>query len=308
MGTKIEWTDETWNPIRYLDGWMCTKKSAGCENCYAESFNKRFGNKLPYRGPNKLIGFHLDKKHLNKPLHWRKPRRIFVQSMGDLFHEDVPFEFIDEVLETTRRADWHTYLILTKRIERAVEWANSKRPPGGILQHFGRSARQGWLKARIWLGLTCENQKAADERITDLLGIDVAVHYVSLEPLLGQMDIKSYLWVRQQCAGPKGCGYEGASYEFDSKKKKGAFACPQCGKNHTYLVTNSIDWCIIGCETGSKRRPCKIEWVRDIIGQCDATGVPVFVKALEINGKISKDMAEWPEDLRRREYPTNETL
>ena len=126
---------------------------------------------------------------------------------------------------------------------------------------------------------------------------------MSYEPALEGIDILKYLWLRQKCVGKKGCGFTGASYEFDNPKKDGAYRCPQCGKNHSYLVTDSIDQLIIGCESGPKQRPCEIEWIRDAVRQCKEAGVACFVKQVPINGKCSKKPEEWPEDLRVQEYP-----
>ena len=155
----------------------------------------------------------------------------------------------------------------------------------------------------LWLGTSVENQKAADERIPHLLPIPAAVHFVSAEPMLGPIDVKPYVSLRQRCEGPKGCGFEGASYEFYSPRKKGGYRCPECGKNHTYLITDSVDWLIVGCESSKNRRPCNIEWVRDLVEQCDTAGVAVYVKQLDINGKVNKNPDEWPAWARWQEYP-----
>ena len=129
-----------------------------------------------------------------------------------------------------------------------------------------------WFQHKSWLGVTAENQRRADERIPVLLQTPAAVRWVSLEPLLGPIDLNK------------------RELLIDKRRFK-------------YTLGNYLDWVVVGCESGPKRRPCKIEWVREIVEQCRDAGVPVFVKQLSINGKVSHDMDEWPEDLRVREYP-----
>lgn len=241
---------------------------------------------------------------LDKPLHWRKPRRIFVCSMGDLFHPDVPFEFITRIFDVMCSWRWankaderdgdesrlinpgHTYQVLTKRPERIQLWLDwvAHYWPGDSA--FNICADVGpTIPGHIWLGTTCENQEMADKRIPHLLKVSAAIRFISAEPLLEAMDIE--LVRNRPCPHP-GC------------LNHVTHPCEVCGYQRGRLP---IDWVIIGCETGPKRRPCKIEWVRDLVGQCDAAGVPVFIKQLDLNGRVSKDPAEWPDDLRRREKP-----
>ncbi len=267
MATKIPWTDETWNPAV-----GCTKVSEGCTNCYAEKMAVRLycmgvgkeGNAIKKYGSvlcdSKWNGkVFCDESALDKPLHWKKPRRIFVCSMSDLFHPSVPFEFIDKVFDTMLSCRQHTFQLLTKRPERALEYYDGVISDSSIM---GEPAMIDHIDAKhIHLGVTAENQKCADERIPILLQIPAAVRFVSCEPLLG--------WVNLHIA-------EGAGI---------------------------LGWVIVGCESGPKRRECKLEWVRSIVEQCKAIGVPVFVKQISINGKVSHKMEEWPEDLRVQEYP-----
>ena len=155
--SKIEWTDSTWSPVT-----GCTKVSAGCANCYAERYAKRgIGDFRDYSVPStarldiRSIPFskiRLHSKRLEIPLHWRKPRRIFVCSMGDLFHEAVPDEFIDKVFDVTMRCPHHVFQILTKRAKRMCAWF-----------------RTDWPLSNVWLGVSCENQETADERIPLLI-------------------------------------------------------------------------------------------------------------------------------------------
>jgi len=135
-----------------------------------------------------------------------------------------------------------------------------------------------------WLGITAENQRRADERIPVLLQIPAAVRWVSLEPLLGPVKV-DFLYLRP----------ESSSFYLDGKINY--------AHHSLYGVRSGLNWVVIGCETGPKRRPCRLEWVRDIIEQCDAAGVPVFVKQIEVNGKVSHDPKDWPEWAKRREFP-----
>ena len=153
------------------------------------------------------------------------------------------------------------------------------------------------------LYFSASTQAEVDEAVPILLQIAVAVRGLSLEPLLEPIEALQYLDLRQKCVGTKGCGYTGASVEFDNPKKAGAFRCPQCGKDHSYLITDSLDHIIVGCESGPKARPCKLEWVRSIIGQCREAGVPCYVKQIPVNGKASTNPEDWPEDVRIREMP-----
>lgn len=282
MATKIPWTDETWNPAI-----GCTKVSAGCQNCYAEKMMYRqvcMGAARHLKDPDSnedawiaysdvmnedTHGWNgavsLRYSQLDKPLHWRKPRMIFVCSMGDLFHEAVPFEFIDEVVQVILACYQHTFQIPTKRPEMVLKYVEYMR------QRLSKLYRRGedWQwPSNVWLGVTCENQKAADERIPILLQIPAAVRFVSVEPMLEKVNVASWGW-----------------------------------RNTIEGLQPRIDWVIVGCESGSKRRECKIGWVRDLVNQCKDANVPVFVKQLSIKGNVSHDMSEWPEDLRIREYP-----
>lgn len=160
--SKIEWTDATWNPVT-----GCDKISSGCKNCYAERMSKRFTGHFN-------VTLHPDR--LDQPLHWKKPRRIFVNSMGDLMHKNVPNEFIREVISSMQKADWHTYQILTKRPMR--------------LNNFY------WFE-HMWIGTSVEDSKAKD-RINDLREVRTAsIHFVSFEPLIGsvgKLDLADIEW------------------------------------------------------------------------------------------------------------------
>ncbi len=164
MGTKIEWADEVWNPLT-----GCTKVSQGCKHCYAERFAKRQGYDFSQ--------VELHPERLEIPLHWKRPRRIFVNSMSDLFHEKVPDRFIDQIWIVMARADEHIFQVLTKRPERMMKYCLDYYPPN-------------WVYENIWLGVSVEDQATADERIPWLLKTPAAVRFVSYEPVLGPVDLR----------------------------------------------------------------------------------------------------------------------
>lgn len=172
--TKIEWTDKTWNPVT-----GCTKYSAGCAHCYAEVMARR----LQAMGQKKYAnGFKLSlhEEYLSEPFSWKGRHTIFVCSMSDLFHEDVPFSFIDKVVETIRLTPQHRYQLLTKRAERMAEYFNSQAIP-----------------ENIWLGVTVESA-SVKYRIDTLRSLKSTVRFLSCEPLLenlGQMDLTNIDWV-----------------------------------------------------------------------------------------------------------------
>src|SRR5580704_11325810 len=171
--SHIEWTDATWNPVT-----GCTKISPGCKNCYAERLSKR----LRAMGqPNYRNGFNLSlqPQMLELPLRWKSPKRIFVNSMSDLFHTDVPSSFIKEVFEVMRKAHWHQYQVLTKRSERLLEL----------------DKELGWAP-QIWMGVSVENERYK-HRIADLRKTSAHVKFLSLEPLLGslgRLDLRRIDW------------------------------------------------------------------------------------------------------------------
>ena len=172
--SSIEWTDATWNPVT-----GCTKVSPGCKHCYAERLSLR----LRAMGhPNYTNGFRLtvQEQALELPLSWKKPQMIFVNSMSDLFHKDVPFEFIQRVFDVMRRASWHRFQVLTKRSARLLEL----------------DSRLGW-PANVWMGVSVENQ-AYTSRIEDLRKTGARIKFLSLEPLLGPLsglDLQGIDWV-----------------------------------------------------------------------------------------------------------------
>ena len=276
MATKIEWCEETWNPIV-----GCTKTSTGCTNCYAEKMACRLAhmNQRAYqevtegdtenwfRRWNGKVMFREDQ--IDKPLHWKKPRRIFVCSMGDLFHEDVKEKWIGQVYGHIAWAWKHTFIVLTKRPRKMAEFHHA-------LAHYpkGNESQRPipGPPPNLWIGVTAENQARADERIPILLKIPAAIRWVSFEPLLGPVDLNE------------------KEFLIDKTRFK-------------YTIGTYLDWVVVGCESGPGRRPCRLEWVESIVEQCKAAGVPVFVKQIEVDGRVSKDPLEWPEWARVREWP-----
>jgi protein gp37 len=311
--SNIEWTDVTWNPVV-----GCSKVSAGCTHCYAETMDRRLraiaGEEFRPWGPqNAAYNVRLHPERLEAPLRWRKPRRVFVLSMSDLFHEAVPFEFIDQVFAVMALSPQHTFQCLSKRPERMRAYMTEdgigrigyiegiakrmERERGNNVD--GLTLLGSWPLPNVWLGTSVEDQASADVRIPELLATPAAVRFLSVEPLLGPVDLTPWLW------RPGGLG------------------------ESIRVADNLLGWVIVGGESGPGARPCDLGWIRSIVAQCRPAGVAVFVKQLgarpvtvgelrkfdwpngtvhggdEARLKSSKGgaMEEWPEDLRVREWP-----
>lgn len=175
--TEIEWTDATWNPVT-----GCTKLTAGCDNCYAERFSERFRG-VPGHPFESGFDLTLRPDRVSQPLGWKKPRRIFVNSMSDLFHKEVPRDFIDAVFDTMEAADWHTFQVLTKRSSLLTRYLRTR---------YG----DGFAPPHIWLGVSIEDRKNA-VRLKHLQAAPAAMKFVSFEPLLGpvgDLDLKGISW------------------------------------------------------------------------------------------------------------------
>lgn len=262
---------KAWNPVHVKGGgWHCTKISQGCRGCWSEAINKRFGNGVSFS--NQQVEFELDQRILEQPLHWKKPRVIAVQWLGDLFHEQIPDIFIKNVVFASEAFSWHKYLFLTKRIERLKSifdelYSEDVRPYDNV-----------------WLGVSICTQQEADEKIPILLKTPAAHRFVNLEPCLESIQILKWLIP----------GADGLPEEIE--------------KYHDW-----VDWVLLGCESGPGRRPMKLEWARNIAEQCKAVGVPLWIKQLELEDwaksiykaktKVSKNMADWPEGLKIRQWP-----
>jgi protein gp37 len=254
--TKIEWTNKTWNPIT-----GCTKVSAGCQHCYAERMARRLAGRFGYPEAPHHFDVTLHPDRLDEPLRWRKPRRVFVCSMSDLFHEDVPDEYICDVFYTMHRCTQHTFQVLTKRPARMLEWFNR---PAASLSKWHRPL------PNVWLGVTAENQKAADERIPLLLKCPAAVRFVSCEPLLGEIVLEAR--PNENCRSCFGAGFQRGGMIGDVE-------CHCWGDG--YLGSNggpSLDWVIVGGESGPGARPMDPSWARSLRDQCQDAGVAFFFK------------------------------
>lgn len=258
MTTKIEWTDETFNPVT-----GCTKVSAGCQNCYAESMARRLAGRFGYpEAPHQFdVTLHPDK--LDDPLHWRRPRRIFVCSMSDLFHPAVPFEYVDQVFGIMAEAPQHTYQVLTKRPERMLAFAQE--------WDYG-----DWRLPNVWLGVTAENQEAADERIPILLNTPAALRFVSCEPLLGPVDLEPFFSVYDEHGEPSD-----GRYNPDGSLM--------------------LSWVIAGGETGPGARPMNPHWVQGIRDQCQEADIPFFFKGW---GRYNKHAGRRLDGREHNEMPT----
>ena len=175
--TSIEWTDATWNPVT-----GCTKVSTGCDHCYAERFSERFRN-VPNHPFSTGFDLTLRPERLEQPLSWKKPRRIFVNSMSDLFQKEIPENYIDRVFDTMETADWHIYQVLTKR--------------SSLLRNYTNRRYANKAPAHIWLGVSIED-RAALTRLRHLKETKASVRFISFEPLLealGPVDLKGIHWV-----------------------------------------------------------------------------------------------------------------
>lgn len=253
--TKIEWADSVWNPVT-----GCTPVSEGCERCFARRMANRLKGRYGYPKDDPFrVTLHPDK--LEQPLRWKKPRQVFVPSMGDLFHEDVDEKYIAKVLAICDLAREHTYMILTKRPSRMaslfndedfqfhVGWFQSQ-----VVREFGLPEPKeigSWPLKNVWLGVTAENQQRADERIPILLQIPAAKRFVSVEPMLELINII------RSCDVVLGDGNIPA---VDG-------------------INRWLHWIICGGETGPGARPVHPDWVRSLRDQCIAANVPFFFKS-----------------------------
>lgn len=312
----IAWTDQTWNPTR-----GCWPVSPGCLHCYAAGVAARFsGPGQPYEGlAKRSVGKSLPQwtgegafvaDHLADPLRWKRPRRVFVNSMSDLFFERFTIHQIAEVFAVMLLSPHHTYQVLTKRPERMLAvitapefyglvlgYADILRAQRPELCNVGISNPALVPAPWIWLGVSTENQATADERIPLLLQTPAAVRFISAEPLLGPIDLTKV-------------------------KIPGAPSPPWAGSAlHRYRgFAERIDWVIIGGESGPRAREFDLGWGKGIVDQCQEAGVPCFFKQAGSNPVLSHkasdmphrlsfadrkggDLSELPLDLQVREFP-----
>jgi protein gp37 len=274
--TKIEWADHTFNPW-----WGCAKVSPGCEHCYAEGVANRFAPGL--WGPNASRRFFGD-KHWAEPLKWNRAaerdgvrRRVFCGSMCDVF-EWLPPNHPDGIRMAATRGDlrllveqtlWLDWLLLTKRPE------NTSRIDRGALW-----SADEW-PSNVWLGVTAEDQRRADERIPVLLETPAAVRFVSVEPMLETVDLLRVEWPDKggHRVDVLRCGYWSERWGF---------------VNHSDMP-GPLSWVIVGAESGPKRRPMPHDWARSLRDQCIEAGVPYFLKQLSANEDGTGPLVKMPE-------------
>lgn len=311
--THIQWTagddgteGATWNPLT-----GCTRISDGCDHCYIERtppfrINHRTFDKPGIGG---RTGVLLHPERLDQPLRWRRPRRVFVNSLSDLFHESTPTEYIVQIFATMALTSRHTYQVLTKRHGRMRSLLNSPefwRQVGHTARHMGyshvgatRCLADGrdiydtsvWGPLRclpnVWLGVSVESQEWACLRVDALLATPAAVRWISAEPLLNVLDLGP--WFDGVCV----CDGDGEGCECVDPTR------------------NRIDWVVVGGESGPGARRMDEGWARWLVKQCQDAEVPVFVKQMgSVWAKLTgaSDLkggnpAEWPEVLRIREFP-----
>lgn len=281
----MKWWDESWNPIL-----GCSPASVGCANCYAERLhtqrNKAFlaGEKVPGCYAEPFDQVRLFPERIAEPLGWRKPRRVFVGSMTDLFHPQVEDWWLDRVFAVMALTSWHTFMLLTKRAERmrdyvtalisgARDLTTARRDMGlGLFDGLGAVATVREGLPNVWLGTTAENQAMADLRIPVLLDTPAARRFVSVEPMLGPVDLHDYL----RPGGPK-CphvdGEDGCCTHPDAPTPEcfPGSGCPEHNGKH-------LDWVICGGESGPGARPMNPVWARILRDQCAASFVPFLFK------------------------------
>jgi protein gp37 len=318
--TSIEWTDYSW-PV--LNG--CRRKSAGCEHCYAERLaatrlrdTRRYGGLALYgpNGPQWTGESRLDAEELVKPLRWKKPRRIFVCEMGDLFYEGNTNEQIAAVFGVMAACRQHIFQVLTKRPKRALEWhqwvesecagrfqaptlatigANLMNSIGATIgedEMYGaanRAAGKNLPLKNVHLLVSCEDQATADERIPLLLQCPAFVRGVSLEPLLGPIDLTH---LDAEAAGNSQYIVVDA---LTGRQTDMGRPCPDAPK---------LDWVIWGSESGPRARPMELEWGASIVRQCRAAGIACFTKQIaNARDRKGSNPEYWPSGDWPREFP-----
>lgn len=325
--TSIEWVraadgtpGATWNPVT-----GCTKVSPACDHCYAEGLALRFGTPAWPNG----FAVTLRPNMMLQPLRWRRPRRIFVASTGDLFHSDVPDEYVAKVFAVMTLAKAHTFMILTKRpgrmrsllrsaafadmVEemagRAVDEASSAgvMPRYAFEEHQRRCQRQAPLPLpNVWLGTTVEDQHWADARIPLLLDTPAALRFLSMEPLLGPVNLECVDW--SPLGAPLAGSFNPLTGEWWPSEGPAEILAVGTGQLPSFP---SLDWIIVGGESGPHARGLDPQWVRGLRDQCDSAGVPfmfkqagtVLARQWSASG-AGTDLALWPADLQVRQVPT----
>ena len=315
--TKIEWADATVNAVN-----GCSVLSPGCTNCYAmrlagtrlKHHPSRAGLTAPSKaGPVWNGTVRLNETALLQPLKWKRPRRIFWNAHGDLFHEAVPDAWIDRVFAVCALTPQHSHMILTKRSARLRAYfarpdvsvrvgleglglcmdkaarPRSKLGSGIIIKRtdINPGALAIWPLPNVWLGVSVEDQTRADLRIPDLLATPAAVRFISAEPLLGPVDL-SDIAIGERRNGVRLDGLSGC--EWDDLGGR--------------IDAEGLDWVIVGGESGPDARPMANEWAQSLVDQCQAAGVAVFIKQLSSGGpRAVHDIDVFPKGLRVREFP-----
>lgn len=298
--SKIQWTEQTWNPIV-----GCSIVSPGCTNCYAMKMAARIetmGTAPHYIGTTKKVNGNAvwtgklaraPTKAFLAPLRRGTPTMYFVNSMSDLFHEDCPEEWIADVFNIMAATPHHTYQVLTKRADRMQHIMAGPKP------HHLWSPNLWHCRTlpNVWLGVSTERQKEADERIPLLLQTPAAVRFISAEPLLGPIDLTDH------CNG---------HYFFDTLRGTRWHDDPD-GQNLTEKFSPSLDWVIVGGESGPGARRMEVDWALSLINQCKSADVRCFMK--QIGSRLATDCDskdrkggnwnDWPSDMRVREMPNH---
>lgn len=283
--TKIEWTDATWNPIT-----GCSVVSAGCKHCYAmklagtrlRNHPSRAGLTIDTKaGPVWNGQVRLNMEWLLQPIDWKRPRRIFVCAHGDLFHENVPDSWLSAIFGIMAESPQHTFQVLTKRPERALRWFGKVAGRERDYMHEGVKGVLGyhhprrppvnnnrWPLPNVWIGVSVEDQAAADERIPALLAIPAAVRFLSCEPLLGPVNLR-----RLQVGG-------GWYDSLEGWRDVPTGPVPEA----------VVDWVIAGGESGHGARDMNPEWARSLMDQCERAGVAFFMKQMARKAPIPNDL------------------
>lgn len=261
----ISWTDETWNVVR-----GCSRASEGCANCYAERQAIRMGGEgeaydglvqMTRNGPRWTGKVVLVEELLDQPARWKRPRSIFVNAMSDLFHEELPDEAIFRVFKAMANAPQHRFQVLTKRSKRMRELMPAIR------------ARLVDRLRHVWLGVSVENQEAADARIPDLVATPAELRWLSVEPLLGPVDLRRWLdpiAIAEAIDHHHATGHSTGGAGLEA-------SCDTCGVAWE-TGKSEIAWVVVGGESGPRARPMHPQWARDVRDACATTGVPFHFK------------------------------
>lgn len=274
-GTHISWTDATWNPVT-----GCDVLSPGCTNCYAMRYAGTRGKHLKSReglttmtktGPVWNGKVRFNEEWLTQPLHWRKPRMVFVVAHGDLFYDEVPSERILQIFAIMEAARQHTFQVLTKRPVRMRKFmqiaASYVRKTRIDMLGSKGGASLAWPPSNVWLGVSVEDQKHADERIPVLLDTPAARRWISAEPLLGPIDLRHIK--------------ETTGFTFNALSRKVGISFRGVG----------LDWVVAGAESHQNKpaRPCDPDWHRKLRDDCVAAVVPFHLKQRMIDGHMVKE-------------------